>query len=139
LISVEFVPRAGDDFTAIEWLSAKGGASTGGQKMAKLIGNAGVVLAFGLAAASLLTSTASALTPQQCYKRDSNCTQFCKDAKADMRNECFNRCDIYLDNCLGTGDWTDQSKAVLSPDSENGGPVNPRSPIGKVAPLLEVQ
>lgn len=107
--------------------------------MAKLIKDTVDALALGLSVLSLLTSTASALSPQQCYKRDSNCTQFCKDAKDDWRNECFKRCDIYLDNCLGTGVWTDQSKAVLSPNNDTGGPKNPRAPIGKVAPLTEAQ
>jgi hypothetical protein len=105
--------------------------------MAELIKRSSVLFALGLTAVSLLNSTASALTPQQCYKRDSNCTQFCKDAKADWRNECFSRCDIYLDNCLGTGVWTDQSKAVLSPDSDTSGPKNPRAPIDKATPLID--
>lgn len=49
-------------------------------------------------------------TPQECYKRDSNCTQFCGNVKdPKWRYECFSRCNIYLDNCLGRGVWTDRA------------------------------
>jgi hypothetical protein len=48
------------------------------------------------------------LSAQSCYLRDSNCTQFCGRVKGPMRYECFNRCDIYLSNCLDRGVWTDQ-------------------------------
>jgi hypothetical protein len=97
-------------------------------------------IALGLTALTLTPHAASALNPQQCYKRDVNCTKFCGGVKdPDWQHECFMRCNIYLDNCLGTGVWTDQSKAVLSPDSDTGGPQNPRSPIGKLAPITEAQ
>ena len=78
----------------------------------------------------------SAMTPQQCYKRDSQCTRFCDGANgADWRHECFMRCNIYLNNCLDRGVWTDKAKAVLTPDGGGGGPKSTRSPIGKIAPL----
>jgi len=54
------------------------------------------------------------MSPQGCYRRDSNCTQFCAQIKdADWRYECFSRCNIYLDNCLSTGNWTDRVAAQL--------------------------
>lgn len=107
--------------------------------MGKFPGQATTALALALSAVSFLTSTAAALSPQQCYKRDVNCTKFCGDVKdADWRHECFMRCNIYLDNCLGTGVWTDQSKAVLSPDGGVGS-ANPRAPIGKVTPFTKAQ
>ena len=50
------------------------------------------------------------MTPQECYKRDSQCTQFCGRVQdPDWRYECFSRCNIYLDNCLSRGVWTDQA------------------------------
>ncbi len=50
------------------------------------------------------------MTPQWCYYKDSRCTQFCgKVTNPDWRYECFSRCNIYLDNCLGKGVWTDQA------------------------------
>ena len=53
---------------------------------------------------------AARMSPQECYKRDSNCTQFCGKVKdASWRYECFSRCNIYLDNCLGRGVWTDRA------------------------------
>jgi len=108
--------------------------------MFKTIKVASTKIALGLTVLTLTLQTASALSPQQCYKRDVNCTKFCGDVKdPDWRHECFMRCNIYLDNCLGTGVWTDQSKAVLSPDSDIGGPKNPRAPIGKITPLIEAQ
>jgi len=65
----------------------------------------------GAGSASIVTS----MTPQECYKRDSNCTQFCGQVKdPDWRHECFMRCNIYLDNCLSRGVWTDQ-KLTLDP------------------------
>jgi hypothetical protein len=61
------------------------------------------------------TTIVASMTPQECYKRDSQCTQFCgrvKDPK--WRHECFMRCNIYLDNCLSRGIWTDRSAALNS-------------------------
>jgi hypothetical protein len=49
----------------------------------------------------------SGLTPQQCYAKDSECTQFCGPVVGDLRYECFSICDRMLDHCLDTGDWTD--------------------------------
>ena len=50
---------------------------------------------------------AAKLTPQQCYKEDSECTQFCGDVTGKLRYECFGICDRMLDNCLGSGEWDD--------------------------------
>ena len=69
------------------------------------------ISALGLVAGSLLLATpgAEAMTPQACYKRDSQCTQFCGRVKdANWRHECFMRCNIYLNNCLSSGTWTDR-------------------------------
>lgn len=64
------------------------------------------------------------MTPQECYKRDSNCTQFCGQVQdPDWRHECFMRCNIYLDNCLSRGVWTDQS-LTLDPGSRPSVPGN---------------
>lgn len=53
---------------------------------------------------------AAKMSPQECYKRDSNCTQFCgRITDSKWRYECFSRCNIYLDNCLGRGVWTDRA------------------------------
>jgi len=50
------------------------------------------------------------MTARWCYKKDSNCTQFCGAVTdPDYRYECFGLCDKYLDNCLGRGVWTDQA------------------------------
>jgi hypothetical protein len=50
------------------------------------------------------------MTPQECYRRDSNCTQFCGRVQdSEWRHECFMLCNKYLDNCLGRGIWTDQA------------------------------
>ncbi len=85
-------------------------------------------------------ATAQAMTPQACYKRDSNCTKMCDKANGpDWRHECFMLCNKYLDNCLANGVWTDQSKAVLSPVGDKGGLTNPRTPIGKAVPLTKAQ
>jgi hypothetical protein len=53
------------------------------------------------------------MTPQECYRRDSNCTQFCGKVKDPYwRYECFALCNKYLDNCLGTGVWTDRATTL---------------------------
>jgi hypothetical protein len=58
---------------------------------------------------------AARMTPQECYKRDSNCTKFCGQVKdPDWRHECFMRCNKYLDNCLGRGVWTDRAATRFS-------------------------
>ncbi len=53
------------------------------------------------------TMNSSGLSPQQCYRRDSDCTQFCGEVTGDLRYECFGICDRMLDRCLTTGDWSD--------------------------------
>ena len=53
------------------------------------------------------TPNNSGLTAQQCYRKDSGCTQFCGAVTGDLRYECFGICDRMLDHCLDTGDWTD--------------------------------
>jgi len=47
------------------------------------------------------------LSPQDCYKLDSGCTQFCAGVAGDLRYECFGICDRMLNHCLDTGEWTD--------------------------------
>ena len=32
-----------------------------------------------------------------------------RGADPNWRHECFMRCNIYLDNCLGQGTWTDKA------------------------------
>jgi hypothetical protein len=39
------------------------------------------------------TLNSSGLTPQQCYRRDSDCTQMCGEVTGDLRYECFGICD----------------------------------------------
>jgi len=56
------------------------------------------------------TLNSSGLTPQQCYRRDSDCTQFCGEVTGDLRYECFGICDRMLDRCLDTGEWTDSAQ-----------------------------
>lgn len=69
----------------------------------------------------LLSQPGAAMTPQQCYQRDSQCTQFCGNVKDNnWRYECFSRCDIYLNNCLSNGVWTDQTLTV-DPGTGGGG------------------
>lgn len=80
-----------------------------------LIGMIGIT---GSVAAQQPTLNSSGLTPQQCYQRDSGCTQFCGEVSGDMRYECFLICDRMLDNCLETGDWDD------SPSEMDPGPGN---------------
>jgi hypothetical protein len=60
------------------------------------------------------TLNSSGLTPQQCYRRDSDCTQMCGDV-GEMRYECFSICDRMLDRCLTTGDWSDSLVVDLAP------------------------
>jgi len=85
----------------------------------------------GLTAAAFAAPVAEArMTPQQCYQRDSNCTQFCGDVKdSEWRHECFMRCNKYLDNCLSKGVWTDQG-AMADPGSDPTTP--PKGPKGGV-------
>jgi hypothetical protein len=52
----------------------------------------------------------SGLTPQECYSKDSGCTQFCGKVTGPLRYECFSICDRMLDHCLDTGDWTDSAR-----------------------------
>jgi hypothetical protein len=66
--------------------------------------------------------SASALTPEQCYRRDSGCTQFCGEVTGDLRYECFRICDRMLNRCLDTGEWTDSA----SIDPGTGRPPNKR-------------
>jgi hypothetical protein len=67
------------------------------------------------ASAQQPTLNTSGLTPQQCYQKDSGCTQFCGEVTGDLRYECFSICDRMLDRCLTTGDWTDSAR--VSPDT----------------------
>jgi xanthosine utilization system XapX-like protein len=53
------------------------------------------------------TLNTSGLSPEQCYRRDSDCTQMCGEVTGDLRYECFSICDRMLDRCLGTGEWSD--------------------------------
>ena len=68
-----------------------------------------------LASAEPASPNNSGLSPQQCYRKDSDCTQFCGDVTGDMRYECFKICDRMLDHCLDTGDWTDSYR--IDPDT----------------------
>jgi hypothetical protein len=71
---------------------------------------ASVCIAGAMSPASAVPPTlnTSGLTPEQCYRKDSDCTQFCGDVTdPDYRYECFGICDRMLDRCLDTGDWTD--------------------------------
>ena len=53
------------------------------------------------------------MTPQWCYRRDSQCTRFCANVPdPNWRYECFSRCDIYLGNCLDRGKWTDRAVSL---------------------------
>ena len=72
----------------------------------------------GPAAAVPPTLNSSGLTPQQCYRRDSDCTQFCGEVTGDLRYECFGICDRMLDRCLTTGEWSDS----LTVDPGTGSP-----------------
>jgi hypothetical protein len=56
------------------------------------------------------TLNSSGLTPQQCYRRDSDCTQMCGEVTGDLRYECFGICDRMLDRCLATGEWSDSAQ-----------------------------
>jgi hypothetical protein len=76
----------------------------------------------------------SDLTPQQCYRRDSQCTQFCGQVTGPFRYECFDICDRMLNRCLDTGDWSD-SRAVDPGPGEPSGGVGPRTPAGAHAIL----
>jgi hypothetical protein len=68
----------------------------------------GVIVVVGSASALPPTLNTSGLTPEQCYRKDSDCTQFCGDVTdPNYRYECFGICDRMLDHCLDTGDWTD--------------------------------
>jgi hypothetical protein len=67
----------------------------------------GILGAIGSASAQQPTLNTSGLTPQQCYQKDSDCTQFCGAVTGDLRYECFAICDRMLNRCLTTGDWSD--------------------------------
>ena len=85
-----------------------------------LIG-AGVFLGLAaLAPASAAPINNTGLSPQECYQKDSGCTQFCGKVTGALRYECFGICDRMLDRCLDTGDWTDSAEA-----SPGGGPGRP--------------
>lgn len=73
-----------------------------------MIGTIGVISS----AAALPPLNNSGLTPEQCYQKDSECTQFCGEVTGDLRYECFSICDRMLDNCLTTGDWDDSPLKV---------------------------
>ena len=67
------------------------------------------------------TLNSSGLTPEQCYRRDSDCTQFCGEVTGDLRYECFRICDRMLDRCLDTGEWTDSLEIDPGPGEPPGG------------------
>ena len=85
----------------------------------------GVMISFDPASAAPPELGTSGLSPAQCYRRDSQCTEFCGKVQGDLRYECFNICDRMLNNCLNTGEW-DDSPAELDPGSgqppKNDGP-----------------
>ena len=58
------------------------------------------------------TLNSSGLTPEQCYRRDSDCTVTCGEVTGDMKYECFGICDRMLNHCLDTGDWTDSELQI---------------------------
>jgi hypothetical protein len=73
------------------------------------------------------------LTPAQCYRRDSQCTQFCADAPTHLRYECFSICDRMLDRCLRTGEWKD-SRVDPTPDDDDLPPTRPPfTPVGDLS------
>src|SRR6187549_1756441 len=96
--------------------------------MARLLGTAqrvqvvllGLIVTAGSAHAVPPTLNSSGLTPEQCYRRDSDCTQFCGEVTGDMRYECFSICDRMLDRCLSTGDWTDSREVDTGADNHHG-------------------
>lgn len=90
----------------------------------------GVMGAVGTASAVPPTLNTSGLSPEQCYRKDSDCTRFCGDVTDEMRYECFSICDRMLDRCLSTGDWTDS----LQVDPGTGKP--PGDKTGELAGLL---
>jgi hypothetical protein len=85
-----------------------------------------------LAAPPVMINTG--LTPQQCYRRDSQCTEFCSNAPADLRYECFDICDRMLNRCLDTGDWKD-SRVDATPDEGTPPTRPPFTPIGDLSVL----
>jgi hypothetical protein len=53
------------------------------------------------------------MSAKWCYWKDVGCTDFCGGVQdPEWRHECFMRCNLYLNNCLDRGVWTD--KAALS-------------------------
>ena len=76
----------------------------------RLVTSAALAFAAALCSAGAFaapTLNSSGLTPQQCYSRDSSCTQMCGQVTGDLRYECFGICDRMLDRCLSTGEWSD--------------------------------
>lgn len=65
----------------------------------------GLMGTLGLASAEPVNN--SGLSAQECYQKDSGCTQFCGQVIGDLRYECFSICDRMLDHCLDTGEWSD--------------------------------
>ena len=80
-----------------------------------LLGSIGAACMIGSVWAVPPTLNTSGLTPEQCYRRDSNCTRFCGDVTGDLRYECFGICDRMLDRCLSTGEWTDSRQVPPGP------------------------
>jgi len=76
-----------------------------------VLASIGIFSTIAVAHAVPPTLNSSGLTPQQCYRRDSDCTQMCGDVVGDLRYECFGICDRMLDRCLSTGDWSDSLEA----------------------------
>lgn len=93
----------------------------------------GVIGAIGSASASPPVLGTSGLTPEQCYRRDSDCTRFCGEVTGDLRYECFKICDRMLDNCLTTGDWDDSPKEL---EPTTGEPSPPDKNVGELSALL---
>jgi hypothetical protein len=68
----------------------------------------GIIGSFDLASAEPINN--SGLSQQECYGKDSGCTQFCGRVAGDMRYECFSICDRMLGRCLDTGEWSDSAR-----------------------------
>ena len=93
-----------------------------------------IVGMIGAVASASAQQAPGGLSPQDCYKEDSECTQFCGEVTGDLRYECFQICDRMLDNCLSTGEWDD------SPEEFEPGTGQPPPPpddrFGELSSLL---
>jgi hypothetical protein len=68
----------------------------------------GIMGTFDAASAEPINN--SGLSQQECYGKDSGCTQFCGHVAGDLRYECFSICDRMLGRCLDTGEWSDSAR-----------------------------